>query len=41
MDLYIAKGTDFYYIDKNQKNQFLKEYKKYMKKYESEKIKYF
>ena len=41
MDLYIAKGTDFYYIDKNQKNLFLKEYKKYMKKYESEKIKYF
>lgn len=41
MDLYVAKGNDFYYIDKNQKSLFLKEYKKYKKKYESEKIKYF
>lgn len=41
MDLYVAKGTDFYYIEKSQKSTFLKEYKKYMKKYETEKIKYF
>ncbi len=41
MDLYVATGNNFYYIDKNQKAAFLKEYKKYMKKYESEKIKYF
>lgn len=40
-DLYVATGTDFYYIYKEQKSQFLKEYKKYINKYESEKIKYF
>ena len=41
MNLFVTKGNDFYYIDKNQKPTFLKEYKKYMKKYETEKIKYF
>lgn len=41
MDLYVATGNDFYYINKNQKSAFLKEYKKYQKKYEDEKIKYF
>lgn len=41
MNLYVAKGNEFFYIDKNQKSLFLKEYKKYKKKYESEKIKYF
>ena len=40
-DLYKTTGSDFYYIDKNQKSDFLSSYKKNIKKYEQEKKKYF
>ncbi len=41
MGLFIVKDNEFYYINKTQKSTFLKNYKKYLKKYESEKIQYF
>ena len=40
-DLYKTTGSDFYYIDKNQKSDFLSSYKNNIKKYEQEKKKYF
>ena len=41
MDLYVSDGKTFYYIDKKEKNSFLRKYKQVSKKYEDEKIKYY